>query len=135
MRKKLFFILALLCTVVQGAWADDVNYIYYTVNADGKTITKHEDGTASSPTVLTSKLISDNEEDRLYDGWYVLNSTFSYGERIVISGDVHLMLKDDRHATERCTAQRTLYRVPSGYRGTHQARLPCETDHIINNNK
>ena len=86
--------IALLCTLAQGAWADDVNYIYYTVNDDGKTITKHEDGTASSPTVLTSTLLENSNEDNLNTGWYVLNSTFSYGERIVISGDVHLILKD-----------------------------------------
>ncbi len=86
--------IALLCMVAQGAWAEDVNYIYYTVNDDGKTITKHEDGTASSPTVLTSTLLEDSDEDNLKSGWYVLNSSFSYGERIVISGDVHLILKD-----------------------------------------
>ena len=85
---------ALLCMVAQGAWAEDVKYIYYTVNGDGKTITKHEDGSQAEYTVLTSKLISGNEEDRLYDGWYVLNSSFSYGERIVIYGDVKLILKD-----------------------------------------
>ena len=92
--KKILLSLVLLCTVVQGAWADYVRYIYYTVNGDGKTITKHEDGTASNPTVLTGSLISGNTEDRLYDGWYVLNSSFSYGERIVIYGDVKLILQD-----------------------------------------
>ena len=92
--KKILMTIALLCTLAQGAWADDVNYIYYTVNDDGKTITKHEDGTASSPTVLTSTLLEDSDEDNLKSGWYVLNSTFSYGERIVISGDVKLILKD-----------------------------------------
>ena len=86
--------LALLCTLVQATWADNVSYIYYTVNGDGKTVTKHEDGTANDPTVLTSGLISGNTEDRLYDGWYVLNSSFSYAERIVIYGDVKLILKD-----------------------------------------
>ncbi len=92
--KKILMTIALLCMVAQGAWAEDVNYIYYTVNDDGKTITKHEDGTASSPTVLTSTLLEDSDEDNLKSGWYVLNSSFSYGERIVISGDVHLILKD-----------------------------------------
>ena len=86
--------IALLCMVAQGAWAEDVNYIYYTVNADGKTITKHTDGSRADPTVLTSKLLEDSNEDNLNSGWYVLNSSFSYGERIVISGDVHLILKD-----------------------------------------
>ena len=86
--------LTLLCALAQGAWADDVNYIYYTVNADGKTITKHTDGSQADPTVLTSTLLEKSNEDNLNTGWYVLNSTFSYGERIVISGDVHLILKD-----------------------------------------
>ena len=85
---------ALLCTLAQGAWADNVNYIYYTVDDDTNTITKHTDGSQADPTVLTSKLISDNTEDRLYDGWYVLNTSFSYAERIVIYGDVKLILKD-----------------------------------------
>ncbi len=92
--KKILMTFALLCAVAQATWAENVNYIYYTVNADGKTITKHEDGTANNPTVLTSGLISGNTEDRLYDGWYVLDTSFEYGERIVISGDVHLILKD-----------------------------------------
>ncbi len=84
---------ALLCTVAQGAWAEAVEYVYYTVNGDGITITKHTDGSADA-TVLTSSLISNNTEDRLYDGWYVLNSSSSYAERIVIYGDVKLILKD-----------------------------------------
>ena len=85
--KKILMTIALLCMVAQGAWAEDVNYIYYTVNADGKTITKHTDGSQADPTVLTSKLLEDSNEDNLNSGWYVLNSSFSYGERIVISGD------------------------------------------------
>ena len=99
--KKILMTFALLCTLTQGAWADSVNYIYYTVNADGKTVTKHSDGTASDPTVLTSSLISGNTEDRLYEGWYVLNSSFSYAERIVIYGDVNLILKDGCKPTQK----------------------------------
>ena len=71
-----------------------MSYIYYTVDGDGKTITKHEDGSQSTYTVLTSSVISNSNEDNLDDGWYVLNSSFEYGERIVISGDVKLILKD-----------------------------------------
>ena len=33
MGQKSFLIIALLCAMAQGAWAED--YIYYTVNADG----------------------------------------------------------------------------------------------------
>ena len=87
--------IALLCMVAKGAWAEDVNYIYYKAVDVGNQVSLNKfNGTASNPTELTSKLISDNEEDRLYDGWYVLNSSFTYGERIVIYGDVHLILKN-----------------------------------------
>ena len=87
--------LTLLCALAQGAWAEDVNYIYYKAVDFGNhaSLNKFND-TAHDPTVLTSKLLEDSSEDNLGTGWYVLNSTFSYGERIVISGDVHLILKD-----------------------------------------
>ena len=39
MGQKSFLIIALLCAMAQGAWAEAVNYIYYTENADGKTVT------------------------------------------------------------------------------------------------
>ncbi len=94
MAKRIFLSLALLLTTILSTWAEDVSYIYYTVNEDGKTITKHEDGSQSTYTVLTSSVISNSNEDNLNTGWYVLNSTFTYGERIVISGDVKLILKD-----------------------------------------
>ena len=86
---------ALLCMVVQGAWAEDVNYIYYTVlDVNNKVSLNKFNGTVSNPTVLTSKLLEDSPEDNLGTGWYVLDTSFEYGERIVISGDVHLILKD-----------------------------------------
>ena len=91
--KKMLMTLALLCTLAQGAWADYVSYIYYTVSSNGETITKHTDGlTLNSP--LTADVIRNNPEDRLYSGTYVLNESFTYDERIVIFGDVKLVLKD-----------------------------------------
>ena len=48
MNKTIAMLIALLCLMAQGAWAEDVSYIYYTVNSDGKTVTKHTDGTAST---------------------------------------------------------------------------------------
>ena len=91
--KKILLSLALLCAVVQGAWADYVSYIYYTESSNGETITKHTDGQAlNSP--LTADVIRNNPEDRLYSGTYVLNESFTYDERIVIFGDVKLVLKD-----------------------------------------
>ena len=93
--KKILMTIALLCTVAQGAWAEDVNYIYYMViDTESYYSLQKATGTASNPTVLTSKLLEDSSEDNLNTGWYVLSSSFSYRERIVISGDVHLILKD-----------------------------------------
>ena len=91
--KKILMTLALLCALALGTRADDVNYIFYTVNDDGQTITKHT-GSRANPIVLTSDLIKNNIEDRLYNGCYVLNSSFTYDERIVIYEDVELILKD-----------------------------------------
>ncbi len=93
--KKILMTIALLCTLAQGAWAEDVNYIYYQVIDFQSNISLQKaTGTATDFTVLTSTLLENSSEDNLGTGWYVLNSTFSYGERIVISGDVHLILKD-----------------------------------------
>ncbi len=91
--KKMLMTLALLCAVIQGAWADYVNYIYYTVSSNGETITKHTDGQALNSS-LTADVIRNNPEDRLYSGTYVLNESFTYDERIVIFGNVKLVLKD-----------------------------------------
>ncbi len=86
---------ALLCMVAQGAWAEDVKYIrYWVIDNNQKVTLNKEILTYSNPTVLTSTLLEKSSEDNLNSGWYVLNSSFSYGERIVISGDVHLILKD-----------------------------------------
>jgi len=91
--KKILLTLALLCTLAQGAWADYVSYIYYTVSSNGETITKHTDGQALNSS-LTADVIRNNPEDRLYSGTYVLNESFTYDERIVIFGNVKLILKD-----------------------------------------
>ncbi len=93
--RRILMTLALLCTLAQGAWAEDVNYIrYWVIDNNNKVTLNKEILTASNPTVLTSKLLEDSNEDNLNTGWYVLSSSFSYRERIVISGDVHLILKD-----------------------------------------
>ena len=93
--KKILMTLALLFALAQGAWAEDVKYLYYDVKTfDSQVIFSKYTGIANNPTVLTSELISGNTEDRLYDGWYVLDSSFTYDERIVIYGDVKLILKD-----------------------------------------
>ena len=87
--------LALLCTLAQGAWAEDVSYTYYTViDVYGNVSLQGMTGTANNPTVLTSTLLGNSSEDNLGTGWYVLSSSFTYDERIVISGDVKLILKN-----------------------------------------
>lgn len=95
MAKRIFLSLALLLTTIVSTWAEDVKYIYYTAIVVNNDVSLNKfSGTASNPTVLTSNLLENSSEDNLDSGWYVLNSTFSYGERIVISGDVKLILKD-----------------------------------------
>ena len=95
MAKRIFLSLVLLLTTIVSTWAEDVKYIYYTAIVVNNDVSLNIfSGTASNPTVLTSSLLKNSSEDNLDSGWYVLNSTFSYGERIVISGDVKLILKD-----------------------------------------
>ena len=65
MAKRSILSLALLLATLVNTWADDVNYIYYTVNSDGKTITKHEDGSQSNPTVLTISLLENSNLRRM----------------------------------------------------------------------
>ena len=105
MNKTISMVIVLLCLMVQGAWAEDVNYIYYTVNPDGKTITQHIDGLASNPTAITSntrKLDATGTEL-----WYVVSSnvTINTKERLDCYGTVNIILKD------KCTLT-----VPKGIR-------------------
>ena len=87
--------LALLCTVAAETWAEDVKYLYYKVIAVGnQTSLSGYSGTATNPTALTSTLLENSNEDNLDTGWYVLNSSFTYDERIVIYEDVELILKN-----------------------------------------
>jgi hypothetical protein len=131
--KKILLSLALLCAVVHGAWADYVSYIYYTVSSNGETITKHTDGlTLNSP--LTADVIRNNPEDRLYSGTYVLNESFTYDERIVIFGDVKLVLKDGCTLTAEqgirinTNASLTIY-AQSEVEGTMGKLVAIETHH------
>ena len=90
--KKILYTLTLLCALAQGAWAEGVEYIHYTVTGNNGLYKFVY--TANNPTVLTSELLKNSREDNLDGGWYVLNSSFTYDERIVISGNVHLILCD-----------------------------------------
>ena len=64
---------------------DTVDYIYYTWESNA--LVKHEvkDKTATEVTA----------NDTAWDaGWYVVNSTFTIGSRVTVTGDVHLILAD-----------------------------------------
>ena len=94
MKKRIFLSLALMLTTFVSMWAEDVSYIYYKLSLSPLSRIEKYEGTASNPTVLTSTLLEKSNEDNLDSGWYVLNSSFTYDERIVISGNVHLILCD-----------------------------------------
>lgn len=92
-RKAYLLTIALLCTVAQGAWAEAVNYIYYTVNDDGKTVTKHTGSQANYNTInhSTRKL-----DAGVLEIWWVVSSnvTIDTKERLDCYGKVNIILKD-----------------------------------------
>ncbi len=95
MEKRVILSFALLLTTFTITWAEDVSYIYYRViDFNSQFSLQKGTGTVSNPTVLTSTLLENSTEHNLDDGWYVLKTSFEYGERIVISGDVKLILCD-----------------------------------------
>ena len=60
---------ALLCMVAQGAWAEDVNYIYYKAVDDGNQVSLNKfNGTVTDFAVLTSTLLENSSEDNLGTG-------------------------------------------------------------------
>lgn len=73
--------LALLFALAQGAWAEDVDYIYYRVIDLGYEASIYKNnGKASNPTVLTSTLLENSNEDNLDTGWYVLSQNLRTDE-------------------------------------------------------
>ena len=102
MKKRIFLSLALMLTTFVSMWAEDVSYSWYKmIDTNISVSLERVNETASNPIVLTSTLLESSNEDNLDSGWYVLDSSFEYGERIVISGDVHLILKDGCTLTAR----------------------------------
>lgn len=87
--------LALLCAVTQEAWAQAVNYIYYTVDNETQVATKHTDGLQETYTVL------DANKYQLESGWYVVNSSFTYSYKLQINAnaDVKIILCDNTTLT------------------------------------
>ena len=95
MNKKVFFILALLCAVVQGAWAKSVTFrvcSWDDVNKQVVTTTETHDATV---------LEGEHPDDwvGLTNGYYLVNSDTEY-EVLNIMGDVHLILSGN--ATLAC---------------------------------
>ena len=90
MKQKVFMTFALLCAFLQGALAQTVSYTYYTMNSDGKTVTKHTDGSQATYTTISSS------QRELRGGWYVVNKnvTINTKERLDCYGNVNIILKD-----------------------------------------
>lgn len=59
---------------------------------------KGAEQTCNAYTKLTAEYILSNSST-LTDGWYVVDSTFTYGNRITISGNVHIILTDSTNMT------------------------------------
>ncbi len=69
MAKRIFLSLTLLLAAFVSTWAEDVSYIYYTVIDVNNDVSLFKTiGTASNPTVLTSSLLENSNEDNLGDG-------------------------------------------------------------------
>ena len=95
MNKKVFFILALLCAVAQGAWSESVTFrvcSWDDVNKQVVTTTETHDATV---------LEGEHPDDwvGLTNGYYLVNSDTEY-EVLNIMGDVHLILSGN--ATLAC---------------------------------
>ncbi len=93
-QKRIFLILALLCTMVQAAWADDdevvgINYIERAW--DGNTVTQTE------KTCTSYIVINGTDTDAwmgLYNGWYVVTGDTHYKTLDILGNDVHLIIPD-----------------------------------------
>ena len=96
MKKNRFFVIALLCMVVQASWAQNgtVNYIYYTVNDDGKTVTRHTDGSQETYSELTSTTNVTNSTFTNDGGWWVVRGEVTHTGRINVEKDTWIVLCD-----------------------------------------
>lgn len=84
--KKTLFILSLLCAVAQGVSAQGFyKYVWCQVNESTHEVTVHEDGIHEA-TPLNASIY------QLTDGWYSVDFSFTYNNRVAINGDVKLIL-------------------------------------------
>ena len=92
--KKLSLILLALIALTQMAWAQDVNYIecsWTGSNTGGHVVQTTKTLADGSYTTLANNI---DEYPSLSDGWYVVASNCSYFSRIVINGNVNIVVKD-----------------------------------------
>ena len=92
MRKIKYLIIALLCAVVQGAWADNVNYIecsWSGGNTDGHVVSTEK--TCANPTLWDGT-------SNLTGGWYYFSGSLETNtSRIQVTGNSKLILVDGCH--------------------------------------
>ena len=93
MKKTFLMTLALLCALAQGAWAEAVSYIYYTVDEETHVVTKHTGSQNNYNTIThsTRKL-----DAGVLEIWWVVSSnvTIDTKERLDCYGKVNIILKD-----------------------------------------
>ena len=125
MRKKILFILALLCAVVQGTWADDVTLTEDTGEAEGtaarwyvnmianKTSTLTLDGS-----VTTFKVYDDGGKSSYYatlkSSYLIVTAPVGY--RLQLSGNITISSFEDQISDE------TTY-IPTSFQTTYSSTL------------
>ena len=95
MRTQIIFLFTFLCMMAQNTWADSYNYVYYTVNDDGRTLTKHTDG--ATPADANMLLSSTNVTDSKFTnqgGWWVVDGSVTHEGRLMVEHDVNLLLRN-----------------------------------------
>jgi len=90
MQKMKYLIIALLCTMVQGAWADGVKYIERSWSGD------NIGGSVVSTEKTCSSYTTWNGTSNLTGGWYYYKTSNKEinSHRITVSGNVNLILAD-----------------------------------------
>ena len=93
-----FLIIALLCAFAQGAWADNVKYMEYHwegSDTDGQLVSEEKTASATAIERPSSSIVPEAMSYfTLTDGWYYVESDLTYEGRIVIGGDVHIIIPD-----------------------------------------
>lgn len=133
-QKRIFFILALLCTMMQAAWADDdevvgINYIERAW--DGNTVTQTEK-TCTSYTPINGNDTSDEGWLPLYDGWYVVTGNSAYKVLNIMGTDVHLIIPDDVTLTTTHVKLETGKKLTIYGQGNDTGKLVADNNDVFN---